>query len=229
MSSGRPIALPSWLATERFAVFDVESTGLDPEVDRIVQIAVVQVDGGEMRNRWSALVDPTCPIPARASAIHGITDDQIRGAPPFCAIAREIAVLCADRILLGYNAVAFDAALVRAEMRRCAYPVSRRVPIDPLIWVREIDRWQSGRGRHRLETTCARWGVPIARAHDAESDACAAWSLFRKLVEARPNRFPNRIDQLLRLQEQLMGRQREEFSAWQRSNPLPDSQEHPAQ
>src|SRR5690606_38877192 len=60
---------------------DTETTGTRPSVDRVVQIGVCRIERGEVTGFFSSLVDPGIPIPAEASAVHGITDDDVRGAP----------------------------------------------------------------------------------------------------------------------------------------------------
>jgi len=198
---------PDWLTNERFLVFDIETTGLDHSVDRIVQIATLQIDKSEIVHRWVSLVNPERPIPEAASNVHGIFDGAVREAQEFWRIAPIVAQLAAGRHLLGYNAAHFDAPFVRAEFLHAGKTISERYPVDALIWVREIDRYVPGQGRHRLEATCRRWNVPTLKAHDALSDCEATWRLFRTLVEERPGAFPRTIDEVLSAQRILGERQ----------------------
>lgn len=208
------MTIPSWLYTTRWLIFDIETTGLDPETDRVVQIAAVCVDGGAITHEWVALVNPGRPIPDAASAIHGITDELVSSAAPFSAIAERLEELARGRVLMGYNASRFDAPFVRAELQRAGRPVGTRIPVDPLVWLREIDRWVKGAGRHKLEVACRRWGVPVGRAHDALSDCRATWMLFAKLVEQEPDAFPQAWSLLIDTQTRMAKQQNEDFEAY---------------
>ncbi len=79
-----------------YAVFDCETTGTDPAVDEIVSLAVVLLDAnGTETTRYTRLVRPSCAIPAEATAIHGIGDEDVAAAPPFEEIAAEVLSLLA--------------------------------------------------------------------------------------------------------------------------------------
>jgi DNA polymerase-3 subunit epsilon len=203
--------VPTWLTTTPFLVFDIESTGLDFATDRVVQIAA----------EWCTFVDPERDIPEEASAIHGITAEEVRGAPTFAQVIPTLARMSKGRTLLGYNAAGFDAPFVRAAMARAGRPVSDRVPVDPLTWVRDLDRYVAGKGRHRLEVTCMRHGVAMdgRGAHDALADCRATWRLFRHLVETRPMEFADDLEVLLEEQGMLAAAQERNFQAWLAKQP----------
>src|SRR5262249_6987607 len=72
------------------ALIDVETTGKDGAVDRIIEIGIVVGRGGEVVERFSWLINPGCPIPEESRAVHGITDEMVADKPPFAAVAAEI-------------------------------------------------------------------------------------------------------------------------------------------
>jgi len=192
--SGALASIPAdhWLRTTPMVVLDVESTGLDPEADRIVQIAMIQVDGGEITDEFVTLIDPTVPIPPESSAIHGIAAERLsaESATTFVMHAREIARRAARRVVVSYNAARFDLPIVRAELARCRIATGGRTPLDVLTWVRKLDRYVAGSGRHRLHETARRHGLTIdGTEHDAGTDARATWALMRRLVEEHPRVF----------------------------------------
>jgi DNA polymerase III epsilon subunit-like protein len=90
-----------------YAVVDVETTGLSPARDRIVEIAVVRVWAGAILHRWSSLVNPGVPISPFAVACHGITDADVAGAPPLHALLPVIRRLVAGTTIAAHNAT-FD-------------------------------------------------------------------------------------------------------------------------
>ena len=98
--------------------FDLEATGINPQRDRIVEIAVLKVmpDGTEERN--TRRLNPTIPIPAASTQIHGITDADVEHAPTFEAIARNLFDYLENCDLAGYNITGFDVPLLTEEFKR---------------------------------------------------------------------------------------------------------------
>jgi len=98
--------------------FDLETTGVDVQKDRIVQIALIRVEPGGERRTYSTLVNPQRPIPPEASAIHGIRDEHVRNAPSFSQIRTDVEEFLDGADLAGFNMVRFDLPLLEAEIRR---------------------------------------------------------------------------------------------------------------
>jgi DNA polymerase-3 subunit epsilon len=111
----------SILSDPRLVVLDVETTGTDVATDRIVQFCFWRVAGGKAPH--VKLVEPLGPIPAGATAVHGITDEMVRDEPPFSYFAPRIqAALGHPTVLVTYNGTRFDVPLLDAELRRHGYP-----------------------------------------------------------------------------------------------------------
>lgn len=207
MSGLAEVPVPAWLLVTPWLVLDVETTGTDPGRDRIVQIAAVaRESGNEMVRVVSSLVNPGIPIPPEATAVHGITDDTVRDAPTLAELLPAILQIGRGRTVLGYN-VAFDL-----EFARLGWPSEA---VDPLVWVRGIDRWVPGKGRHKLAETCRRWGVEMrGHAHAALTDARACWDLWWTLVYRNRDWFPERFDEMLEKQRRMRAEQEREFAAY---------------
>ena len=164
--------------------FDLETTGLNPLEDRIVQAAVVLIaaDGTVSDESWDGIVNPGVQIPPAASNIHGITTEraQLEGVAPVDAL-RRIARLIDEAIEAGvpmviYNAP-FDWPFVLAETQRHGVILRRPDIIDPLVIDRAMDRHR--RGSRKLEAVAAHYGCNLLQAHDARSDAIAAAAIVR--------------------------------------------------
>src|SRR5579883_2259247 len=95
------------VSMEGYAVVDVETTGFDPLRDRIVEVAVVQIDGIEITGRWSSLVRPGVPIPPIAHATHGISDEDVATAPELWELLPAIEDLVEGRTIVAHHAT-FD-------------------------------------------------------------------------------------------------------------------------
>lgn len=175
--------------------FDTETTGVDVHHDRIVSAAVVRRDAsGTVVHTW--LVDPGRPIPAVATAVHGITTEHARthGSDARQALD-EVAAALAEAMGRGEPVVAFNAAfdlsLLDAELRRHGLPsLEARAPgsghrvLDPWVLDRSFDPQRPG--TRRLADLCAHYGVTTHGLHSAEGDALAALSLLDAVV----GRFP---------------------------------------
>ncbi len=131
----------------RLMCFDIESSGVDVNNARIVEIGYVEhdTDTGEVDAR-SAILDPGIPIPRAASEIHGIYDGHVQGRPKFDVagprfLARMNAVLSShgDSAICGYNATRYDVPLFNAEMARAGHDgrIDADDVIDPLVWIRK--------------------------------------------------------------------------------------------
>ena len=97
---------------------DVQSTGLDPKIARIVQLSTLKIDPDGTRAKRRELIDPESPIPPGATAVHGITDDHIEGRPPFRSFALALAGYLHGCDLAGFGVERFAIPLLRAEFAR---------------------------------------------------------------------------------------------------------------
>ncbi|MFE1147945.1 exonuclease domain-containing protein [Streptomyces albidoflavus] len=177
--------------------FDLETTGTDPREARIVTAAVIEVADGERRGHRTWLADPGIPIPAGATAVHGITDARAaaEGSPPdrvADAVAEALTGYWRAGVpVVAYNAP-FDLTLLAAELRRHRLPsLAERLGgapvgpvIDPLTVDRAVDRYR--KGSRRLSAVCAEYGVALEDAHDASADALAAARLARAVALRHP-------------------------------------------
>lgn len=98
--------------------FDLETTGVSVERDRIVEIAMVRIEPGGERSTFRSLVNPGMPIPPGATAVHGISDADVRDAPRFEQIVDRILEMLDGADLAGYNTGRFDIPLLTAELAR---------------------------------------------------------------------------------------------------------------
>jgi DNA polymerase III subunit epsilon len=169
----------------RLAAFDLETTGPNPEHDRIVTAAVSLVGGGLPPEHHAWLVDPGIEIPAAAIAVHGITNEQVRaaGRDPAEAV-EEIVELLTAQVGVGVPIVAFNARfdltiLDRDARREGVVPLLDRVggveqmlAIDPYVLDKQFDRYR--RGRRTLVAVCEHYCIPFEEAHVANADALAA-------------------------------------------------------
>ena len=114
--------MPGRLKLDRpLAFFDIESTGVVPQRDRIVEIAVVKLYPDGRQQTTVRRLNPGIPIPAGATAIHGISDADVADAPSFADIAEKLFNYLSDCDLAGYNISGFDVPILEAEFKRAGY------------------------------------------------------------------------------------------------------------
>lgn len=159
------------------AWLDTETTGLRPGEARAVQVGISRFEHGMCVGSISELINPGVPIPADATAVHGITDDMVANAPTLAEVfARDdVKALLNGAQPAAYNGP-FDKQFLPPFCEDWMWPW-----IDCLSLVRSVDAYVKGKGRHKLSVACDRHGVHIPMAHDAGCDAQAAGVLFYKL------------------------------------------------
>lgn len=157
-----------------FAIVDVETTGLSPRQDRIVELAVVRVDSeGNIVDEWSTRFNPEGPV--GATHIHGITQNDVAGAPLFRDIAPRLIPYIEGVPIAAHNAN-FDLAFLRAEFQRAGWDA----PWLPAFCTLDGSRdYLPGLDRRRLADCCWAAGVPLENAHSALGDARATAGLLR--------------------------------------------------
>lgn len=104
------------------AFFDIEATGINFRTDRIIELAIVKVHPGGERETHHFLFNPGKSIPAEATAIHGISNDDVKDCPTFSQVAPHLVDVLAGCDLAGYNVIHYDIPLLQAEFERVAVP-----------------------------------------------------------------------------------------------------------
>jgi len=150
-------------------VFDLETTGLDPVQDRIVEIACVTLLPDGTRQEWCRRVNPGRPIEPAATAVHGIRDADVAGEPRFEAIAPEAHARFAGADLAGFNVLGFDLALLTNEFRRAGLPF----PAEGTAIVDAMKIFQQRERRDLAAAVALYCGRPHKGAHGALADTLA--------------------------------------------------------
>lgn len=226
--------MTSW-PDARIAMIDVETTGKDPDVDRVVELAVVIGEKREIVARKSWLLDPERDIPEEVTKIHGIGNDDVRGKPKFGEIAIEFAEMCAGACLAAYNEP-FDRAFIKEEFQ--GWERAADAWLDPLVWAKEAQKYERSK---KLGAVAERLGIPvIGTAHRATADAETAlhvlyalrkpsawadWGRRQNITDPTGLRvelgkfFPADLEACLWAQEKLRVAQEEDFKAWLAKQP----------
>lgn len=136
-------------------VIDVESTGLDPEKDRIVEIGAIRWDGAKFHH----FINPERTIPKDASRVHGIKDEDVRDKPTFRDIAAEFVAFIGTDRLVAHNGAGFDIPLINAELERAGMARLANGVVDTLALANKA----FPNGRNSLDALCRKFDISLKR------------------------------------------------------------------
>ncbi|MBC6436997.1 MAG: DNA polymerase III subunit epsilon [Rhodobacteraceae bacterium] len=164
-----------------YVIFDTETTGLNPQVDEICQIAAVRIVNGRILEAegFNTLVDPGRKIPQTSIDVHGITDKMVQGAPSVAQALKQFHAYASGAVLVAHNAPFDMRFLQRREAdigARFDQPILDTVLCSAILFGQSAD--------HTLDALCDRLGVSIAVAdrHTAIGDAIGTAEAFRKMI-----------------------------------------------
>jgi DNA polymerase-3 subunit epsilon len=169
--------------------FDLETTGVNIATDRIVEISWLKIyPGGEEKSR-TQLVNPTIPINPQATEIHGLTDEDVRDAPPFKEIARTLANEFEGCDFAGYNSNKFDIPLLAEEFLRADvdFDMMKRKFIDIQVIFHKMEQRNLAAA---LKFYCNR---TLEDAHSAEADTRATYDVLKAQLDRYAN-LENDVD-----------------------------------
>jgi DNA polymerase III subunit epsilon len=157
-----------------FVAFDVETTGLLPGVDRLVELAAVSFTAESVLDSYSCLVNPGIPMPAAAGRVNGITDEMVKDAPPRDLVLPEFLAFLGRGVPVAHNA-SFDVGFVSADIEALGLPG----PGTPVVDTRGLARRAfPGRHSYSLQNLVRDFGLRVDSAHRALVDAHACRLLF---------------------------------------------------
>ncbi len=169
--------------TRPLAFIDLETTGINLSIDRIIEIAIVKISPDGSKQIKRKIVNPQMPIPKGSTDVHGFTDELVKGAPTFKDIANELKQFIDNADLSGYNSNRFDIPLLMEEFLRAGihFDMSNRRMVD----VQHVFHMMEKRTlAAAYQFYCSK---DLSDAHSAEADAMATW----EILEAQTIRYQN--------------------------------------
>ncbi len=162
-----------------FICFDLETTGLSPQKERITEIGAVRLHNGEVTERFDTFVNPEMPIPAKITELTGITDEMVRDAPSEKEALEAFFEFCKgdDAVLVAHNA-GFDTAFLRAACERCQREFLNAY-IDTVPMCRALLKDIKN---CKLDTVAAYLKLKPFQHHRAQDDAAVLGEIFLNLI-----------------------------------------------
>ena len=161
-----------------YIVVDLETTGLEPKTDRILEVGAWKVENGGFVQKFHRMVDPGMKIPERITQLTGITDSMVQGQPMIDTVIREFIEFAGELPLLGHNLM-FDYAFLKhaAVNQKITF---ERMGMDTLKISRKVLAELPSR---KLGELCSYYHIPQQRAHRADEDAYVTAILYEKMKE----------------------------------------------
>lgn len=166
------------MGIERYAAVDLETTGLNPRTDKILEIGAVLVEEGEAKAFFSAFVNIEMPVPGEITRLTGITDEMAGSGLPLKEALEGFLDFCGECDILGHN-IGFDYGFLKQNMANLKLPYERK-GIDTLKIARKHLAELPSRS---LENLCSYYGIFQEKRHRACDDALAAARLYQRMAE----------------------------------------------
>jgi len=173
------------------AFIDLETTGINVATDRIVELSILKINPNGKEEWMCSRVNPEMPIPPKTTAIHGITDEDVKDAPVFRAIAKNLAAFIEGCDLAGYNAIKFDIPLLAEEFLRADidFNFKKRRYIDvQVIFYKKEQRTLSAAYQFYCDKD-------LQDAHSSKADTAATYEVLKSQLD-RYNDLENNVEKL---------------------------------
>ncbi len=165
----------------RFVYYDTETTGIKSEKDRIIEIAAYDPKRDQS---FEELINPGIPIPADATAIHGISNEMVESKASFQVVGQKFIEFCGeDAVLVAHNNDSFDVHFLKAECARHGLIMPQWKWLDTLKWAR---RYRPDLPRHSLQFLREIYGFAANNAHRALDDVMMLYNVFSAMIDDLP-------------------------------------------
>lgn len=168
-----------YILENSFVIYDLETTGLDPQNDEIIEIGAVKIVDGKVDEYFSSFVKPTKPIPEETTKINNITNEMVKDAPPIKDVLIDFYRFCSACVVGGYNSDDFDNKFIKANAKKIGFNF-----YNDFIDVMKISRTSKIAPKNfKLISVCKYLGIDLVGAHRAYNDAFATAQVLLKLNE----------------------------------------------
>ena len=161
-----------------YVVFDIETTGLSPRYNKIIEIGAVRIKDGRIQDRYSQFINPEVPIPYSITKLTSINDNMVMEAPTIEEVLPQFFEFVGDAILVAHNA-SFDTGFIKEFAKRQGLSFDYTI-VDTMtlahILIPEL-------GKYTLDRLCKQFNVSLENHHRACDDAAATAEIFVKMLK----------------------------------------------
>lgn len=161
-----------------YVVFDLETTGISQESDRIVEISAIKVKDGKAVEEFNRLVNPKCHIPAAASYVNNISDSMVCNEPPIEEVLPEFIDFIGDMVLVGHNIHYFDMGFIWRDCQNCLGLIPDNDYVDTLPLAKKCLPQMS---HYKMTDLASHYGISTQGAHRALKDCHMTMEVYEHL------------------------------------------------
>ena len=177
---------------DEYVVFDIETTGLNKEKCKIIEIGAVKIRNREIVDRYSTFIDPGEKLSDEIVDLTNITDDMLEGQRPIETVLPEFLDFVGDDVLVAHNA-SFDTGFVRIKAEELGIEYRKNTILDTLELSRTLLKELK---KHKLDVVAKHLGVSLEGHHRAVNDAEATAEIFLKLVDMLEENGVKNVDDI---------------------------------
>lgn len=168
-----------------YIAFDLETTGLSPLEDEIIEIGALKVRDGKVAERFMEFIKPAASISPAVTSLTGITDEMVENARPRCHVVSDFLNFCEEDILIGHN-VSFDYSFMKCSAASEGLPFEK-MGIDTLKIAQKVHKDLKSKS---LGSLCDYYHIENRAAHRAYHDALATAKLYQTLAHYFEDKDP---------------------------------------
>lgn len=173
---------------------DIETNGLNHVRGRVIEVAAIRIENGQIVREFRQLLDPGAPLPQFITNLTGITENDLQGAPLFAAIANELHEMLEGAIFVAHN-VRFDYSFLKQEFKRVGMTFSPR----QLCTVRLSRALYPEHRSHKLQSLIDRYNFRVSERHRAYDDALVLWQFLQHVQQSfRPETLEKALNMQLK-------------------------------
>lgn len=165
-------------------IVDIETTGLDPAADEIIEIGAIKVEGGEVKDIFNKLIKPEKQVPENIVSLTGITQEMLVGELPVKPVLSLFASFIGDSIIVAHNA-AFDTTFLKIKMKKYLNKELDNFIVCTLLVARDL---LPNLENHKLPTIARYFNLDIANRHRAIGDAELTYQIWLKFLDKLKNK-----------------------------------------
>lgn len=178
--------------TPNYVIFDLETTGISPNYDEVIEISALKVKGGEVVDEFNTLVNPGCKIPFGATKVNGITNAMVAEAPAFSHVLAEFLDFAEGLVLVGHNIARFDMKFIWRDAEQYFGEIPQNNYVDTLQVARKhLPKME----HHRLVDLAEHYGISSEGAHRALNDCYMNQKVYECMVAEMREAHQKRVEE----------------------------------
>ena len=178
--------------TPNYVIFDLETTGISPNYDEVIEISALKVKGGEVVDEFNTLVNPGRKIPFGATKVNGITNAMVAEAPAFSHVLAEFLDFAEDLVLVGHNIARFDMKFIWRDAEQYFGEIPQNNYVDTLQVARKhLPKME----HHRLADLAEHYGISSEGAHRALNDCYMNQKVYECMVAEMREAHQKRVEE----------------------------------